>query len=141
MKVLYYATWFDVVFLIICLLQNIKCFYWRTASEVHKSDDWDTTLRALFTNFLTLGLTHKLCNPLDDWLSSNGLHNSQVNPGVQSFMKKCLYVFFDEQPLKCRNLMTDWDLFHCISTLCFIFGPKKREVVHTYDLSIIVRSI
>ena len=23
--------------------------------------------RALFTKFLTLGLTHKLCNPLDDW--------------------------------------------------------------------------
>ena len=26
------------------------------------------TLTALFTKFLTPGLTHKLCNPPDDWL-------------------------------------------------------------------------
>ena len=27
-----------------------------------------TTLRPLFTNFLTSVLTYKLCNPQDDWL-------------------------------------------------------------------------
>ena len=56
------------------MLSNIKCvkllitdivklfltfLSFTTASRIH---------RALFTNFLTPGLTREFCNPLDDWL-------------------------------------------------------------------------
>ena len=41
----------------ICILKN----------ENHVLEDWFLNLKALFTKFLTPELTHKLCNPLDDW--------------------------------------------------------------------------
>ena len=46
------------------------------------------TLRALFTNFLTPGLTYKLDNPLDDWLESNSPTNHPAGYIIHGFIQE-----------------------------------------------------
>ena len=60
-------------FLILKLVTDQNKFLWpkpnrnRISASILVSAEIET-LRALFTKFLTPGLTREFCNPLDDWL-------------------------------------------------------------------------
>ena len=46
------------------------------------------TLRALFTNFLTLVLTRKFCNPFDDWLESTSPTNHLTDYKIRELTRE-----------------------------------------------------
>ena len=61
-------------------------FIYESPTFLNESETW--THRALFSNFLILGLTGEFCNPLDNWLESTSPTNHPADYKIRGLTQE-----------------------------------------------------
>ena len=97
---LWYSSWREIELIHFKFRTNIKeasnfSEFWRRSQTITQSQlrygdkhSLNAWLRALFTKFLTPGLTHEFCAPLDDWLDWLNLTNHQANYKIRGLTRE-----------------------------------------------------